>query len=293
MPVIDKITLFIESPDGQRFECEVDSDTKLNKLAADFFQDRNWPETDARGRGQRAVVDLVDPKWPDRTKRLRGEQTINNAGLFDGAILRVFPESIAGVVSEDARISALSGDFNEITVLTGWNKRISFEAENYFRNAPSIYKVTLDYPSFVRLSDDGHTPVILGNHRCEIELGAGYPRQAPRVKWLTPIFHPNINPENHMVCLGVLMDRYLPSLGLGRLVTMLAEMVQWRNFDAANCFNVRAGEWAADPNHWQYIYDIGGSPFQGPIQDLLELFEAELEGTSPERITFKPLTCTQ
>lgn len=292
MSVIEKISLFIESPDGQRFECEIDSDTKLNKLAADFFEDRNWPKIDNKGRGQRAVVDLVDPKWPDRTKRLRGEQTIGDAGLFNGAILRVFPESIAGVVSEDARIKALSGDLNEITVLTGWNKHITFEAENYFRNAPSIYKVTLAYPSFTGLREDGHTPIISSNHRCEIELGAGYPREAPRVKWLTPIFHPNINPENHMVCLGVLMDRYLPSLGLGRLVTMLAEMVQWRNFDAANCFNVTAGKWATDPEHWKYIYEIGGSPFQGPVQDMLAFLEAEIEGNSPQHISFKPLTRT-
>jgi hypothetical protein len=289
----ENITLFIESPDGQRFECEVPRTTQLSKLAADFFEERSWPRNDARGRSQRAVLDLVDPELPDRTKRLRGEQTIEEAGLWRGAILRVFPESIAGIVSEDARRNTLTADFNEITALAEWNKHIKFEAEKIFNNYPSIYKVTLDYPSFTGLKEDGHSPVISTEHHCEIELGAGYPRDAPRVRWLTPIFHPNINPDNGMVCLGVLMDRYLPSLGLARLVTMLAEMVQWRNFDAINCFNTTAGAWAADPEHWEYIYHIGGSPFQGPIHDLLETLAAEMEGNPQPRINFKPLTRTQ
>ena len=284
----DTIKIYIESPDGQRFECEVPSTIQLSKLAADFFEERSWPKRDNKGRMQRAVVDLVDPESPARTKRLRGEQTIAESGLFNGAILRVFPESIAGAVDEHSRLTSLAGDLNEITVLTGWNKHIKFEAENYFNNYPSIYKVSMDYPSFIRLRDDGHTPVISTDHRCEIELGAGYPRDAPRVKWLTPIFHPNISPDTGRVCLGVIMDMYLPSLGLGRLVNLLAEMIQWRNFDAMNCFNVRAGKWAVDPEHWEYIYQIGGSPFQGPVQELLD----SIVNDQP-RINFRPLNHIQ
>ncbi|HEX5702654.1 MAG TPA: ubiquitin-conjugating enzyme E2 [Pyrinomonadaceae bacterium] len=286
----ENVLLYIESPDGQRFECEVSSTTQLSKLAYDFFEERGWPRTDGRGRSQRAVLDLVDPEKPDRTKRLRGEQNVGDAGLWNGATLRVFPESIAGVVSEDARIKALTADYNELTELTEWNKHIKFEGENYFNNVPTIYKVSLNYPSFVGLKADGHTPIVGEEHRCEIELGAGYPREAPRVRWLTPIFHPNINADKGMVCLGILMDRYLPGLGLSRLVTMLAEMVQWRNFDATNCFNAEAGQWAVDPDHWDYIYQIGGSPFQGPVQDFLDDLASKWGIAQPlVRITFKPI----
>lgn len=286
----ESILLYIESPDGQRFECEVSSDTKLSQLAADFFEERRWSGVDGRGRNQRAVVDLVDPERPDRTKRLRGDHTVGDAGLWKGATLRVFPESIAGRVDEQARIGALIADYNEMTELAEENTHIRFEAESYSNNAPTIYKVTFDYPSFKALSEDGNTPILSNEHRCEIELGANYPRESPRVRWLTPIFHPNIRPADGAVCLGVLMDRYLPGIGMARVVTMLAEMVQWRNFDAIHCFNIVAGDWAVVPEHWEHIYEIGGSPFQGPVQELLDMLQASFgnEEVRP-RISFRPV----
>ena len=39
------------------------------------------------------------------------------------------------------------------------------------------------------------------NHMAEVILGANYPREAPRVRWLAPIFHPNISASG-VVCLG-------------------------------------------------------------------------------------------
>lgn len=282
----DVIHLFIESPDGQRFECEVPAETELSTLAADFFEAQGWPTRDGRGRGQRAVVELIDPENPDRTKRLRGDQTAHDAGLWNGAILRVFPESIAGRVEEHDRIHALVVDHQEIIALVEWNTHITFQAN--LDHAPFKYEVTFDYPSFRALADDGHTPLISTEHRAEIFLGAEYPRRAPRVRWLTPIFHPNIHPDNGAVCLGVLMYRYLPGMGLARLVTMLAEMVQWRNFDPTDCYNLPAAEWAADPQHWQHIRKIGGSPFQGPVHEWVARLEELWQGQGKRRpITFQ------
>jgi len=279
----ETIRLYIESPDGERFECDVPAEAQLSTLAADFFEQQGWPTRDSRGRGQRAVVELLDPENPDRTKRLRGEQTVGDAGLWDGAILRVFPESIAGRVDERDRVRALVADHNDMIELADWNTHIKFEANLSY--APFKYEITLDYPSFRALSEDGHTPEISTVHRAEIILGADYPRRAPRVRWLTPIFHPNIRPSDGAVCLGVLMDRYLPGLGLARLVTMLAEMLQWRNFDMTSALNRAAAEWAADLEHWQYIHEIGGSPFQGPVHEWIEkMFKG---GGERQRITFQ------
>ncbi|HEY0406344.1 MAG TPA: ubiquitin-conjugating enzyme E2 [Pyrinomonadaceae bacterium] len=278
------IKVYIEDTAGERFECELPAKTQLSKLAADFFEERGWPTQDGRGRGQRAVVELVDPENPDRTKRLRGEQTVGDAGLWSGATLRIFPESIAGAVDERERVRALVADHQDMNELVKWNKHIRFEPN--LTHAPTLYKITFDYPSFRALSDDGHTPLISTEHRVEITLGADYPRKAPFVRWMTPIFHPNIRTDDGAVCLGVLMDRYLPGLGLARLVTMLAEMTQYRNFDMSSPLNVRAAEWAADAAHWPHIQQIGGSPFQGPVHELLALFETEAH----PRLTFKPVT---
>jgi ubiquitin-protein ligase len=268
--------VFVEGPDGERFEAMIPRDTMLSDLAADFFEDRGWPTRDGHGRGHRAVVELVDPENPDRTKRLGGEQTVDDAALWDGAVLRVFPESIAGTMDERERARALVADHQDMLDLAAWNRQVRFETNTTY--APTRYTVTLAYPGFRGLQRDGRTPLVADEHQLEIVLPAQYPRRAPVVRWLTPIFHPNIHPEHGGVCLGVLMDRYLPGLGLARVVTMLTEMVQWRNFDMTQPLNGAAAEWAADTDHWDHIYGIGGSPFQGPIEELFREWERRYGG---------------
>lgn len=90
------IRIYVESTDGERFEADVPIDTRISTLAADFFESLGWPTRDSHGRSQRAVVELVNTENPERTKRLRGDYTVESAGLWDGAIVRIFPESIAG-----------------------------------------------------------------------------------------------------------------------------------------------------------------------------------------------------
>jgi ubiquitin-protein ligase len=249
----------------------------VSRVAADFFDARGWPTSDAKERNQRAVVELVDPENPDRTKRLRSEQSVDDAGLWDGAILRIFPESIAGRVGQRARMRALIADHRDMEDLASQHPDISFKAN--MSHAPFEYTVTFTCESFVGLADDGETPSIDDEHQVQITLGAHYPRRAPRVKWLTDIFHPNIDPETGEVCLGVLMDRYLPKMGLRRIVVMLLEMLQWRNFDLHGVLNNRAAEWASDvENHWQYIEQVGGYPFQRPIHELQEEFAEQWQG---------------
>lgn len=277
-------TIFVESPSGQRFAADIPCDTPLSKVAADFFESQAWPTQDRRGRGQRAVVELVNPDDPDDTKRLNGDLDICEAGIQDGDILRIFPESIAGAVDQRARQNALIADHNEIEALVRRNRQIEFEANR--SHAPDRYVVTFHYESFVELLPGNPEPRRSDIHRAEIILSGDYPRRAPIVRWQTPIFHPNIRWPGGAVCLGVLGERYLPGVGLGRLVTMLAEMVQWRNFDAFNAFNREAAEWAVNPEHWEYIQAIGGHPFQGPIEQLVK----EFRQAGLAEITFKPLS---
>lgn len=44
-------------------------------------------------------------------------------------------------------------------------------------------------------------PIYRNNHRIQIALGNSYPQEKPDVKFLTPIFHPNVW-ENLTICLG-------------------------------------------------------------------------------------------
>jgi ubiquitin-protein ligase len=275
--------IVVQAISGERFEADVPCGTSLKNVAADFFKDQEWPTTDARGGGQRAVIELVDPANPGNTKRLNADEDVCVA-LGDGDTVRIFPEAIAGGVDQRAHQIALVSDHNELEALCERNSRISFKANRSY--APNVYTVTFRYLSFVELPPGQQQPRTADTHNVEITLGAAYPREAPFVRWLTPIFHPNIDRESGAVCLGVLRERYLPGLGLARLVRMLAEMVQWRNFDAFHPFNPVAAEWAANVKNWERIGAIGGHPFQGPIGALLEEFQRL--GQPP--ITFRRLT---
>ena len=62
--------------------------------------------------------------------------------------------------------------------------------------------------------------------RVEISLGASYPRSMPEIRWITPVFHPNIS-EIGTVCLGGYGTHWVPSLHLDDLCGML-----WDRFAA-------------------------------------------------------------
>jgi ubiquitin-protein ligase len=62
----------------------------------------------------------------------------------------------------------------------------------------------------------------------EIYLHNQYPQRWPGMKWLTPVWHPNINHINGTVCVDAAW--WTASRSLDRLVIMIGEMVQYKNF---------------------------------------------------------------
>lgn len=267
MSVLKSRKIFVEAPSGERFEADVPCGTPLSRLAADFFEAQGWPMQDIRGRGQRAVVDLVNPHNPDDSKRLNGELDVCKAGLKDGDTLRVNPESIAATVNQSDRLTALISDHNELLDLQLREPRIHIAPNR--THAPDDYVITLRYPSFVEWLPGDAEPRRGEEHRVRLSLGADYPRAAPQVRWQSAIFHPNIRPDLEFVCIGELSERWRPGLGLARLVLMLVEMIQYRNFNPIDGCNRDACLWAADPSNRVVIESIGGHPFQGPLEQFL------------------------
>ncbi len=284
----EEIRLILQTESNEQFECMVSPDMSIIDVVAQLYDEQGWPRADSSGRGVRAVVDLVDPDNPVNTKRINSDQTVDKASLYDGAILRVSSESLAAAVDQRERMRALIADHREMEDLAEWDPRISFKANT--SHAPTRYEITFDLDSFKCLSPDGHTPVISKRHQVEIVLPSDYPREAPRVRWLTPIFHPNIHPKTGDVCIGVIRDRYMPGLGLARLTIMLAEMAEYRNFNPYDSLDREAAEWARDPEHFPFIERIGGAPFQGPVRELFDKLE-KIWGESRKRpkVKFKRL----
>ncbi len=92
------------------------------------------------------------------------------------------------------------------------------------------------------------------HHEVEIKLGASYPRTMPEIRWLTPIYHPNIS-EIGLVCLGGYGTHWVPSLHLDELCQMLWDMARYFNYDIRSPYNRDAALWAANQTTFAFPTD--------------------------------------
>ena len=98
-------------------------------------------------------------------------------------------------------------------------------------------------------------------HEVEIKLGSSYPRGMPELRWLTPIYHPNIS-EIGMVCLGGYGTHWVPSLNLDELCGMLWDMARYHNYDVRSPYNRDAALWVASQTTFRFPLD------PRPLRDL-------------------------
>ena len=81
-------------------------------------------------------------------------------------------------------------------------------------------------------------------HVLEIRLGLEYPRRAPQLRLLTPLFHPNFN--NTDVCA---QDIYAASEGLDDLIIRIGRMIAYQEYNTKSPLNGIAARWAAENSH--------------------------------------------
>jgi ubiquitin-protein ligase len=116
---------------------------------------------------------------------------------------------------------------------------------------PQHYQIALKGTSLWR--DRGRIRT-LEAHRIEIKLGASYPRTVPEIRWLTPIYHPNIS-EIGMVCLGGYGTHWVPSVQLDELCIMLWDMARYHNYDIRSPYNRDAALWVASQTKYPFPTD--------------------------------------
>ncbi len=102
---------------------------------------------------------------------------------------------------------------------------------------PEAYRVTFAVDGLDR-GDDGQ-PVPRAHHQVEIQLTGDYPRLAPKVKMLTPVFHPNIDPAS--VCVG---DHWTAGERLVDLVIRIGEMLAFQAYNIQSPLDGEAAMWA-------------------------------------------------
>jgi ubiquitin-protein ligase len=134
---------------------------------------------------------------------------------------------------ENVRLRRLKADYEALRRLAHLHPKI--EIEGVFGNPPERYRMRLQVRS---LRERGEAIELATEHRLEITLPRGYPRDAPLFRMLTPVFHPNIAP--HAVCIG---DDWTAGEPLDLLVQRVGEILGYQSYNIKSPLNGRAAQW--------------------------------------------------
>jgi len=140
---------------------------------------------------------------------------------------------------QSPRIRRLRNDLAALARLRTESSVFRFSSQG---DPPNQYSVSFQGRSLWR--DRGKVKT-LETHRVEIKLGSSYPRTMPEIRWITPIYHPNIS-EIGMVCLGGYGTHWVPSVQLDELCIMLWDMARYHNYDIRSPYNRDAALWVAN-----------------------------------------------
>ncbi len=156
---------------------------------------------------------------------------------------------------QSPRMRRLHNDFAALERLQAESSVFRFTSQG---EPPQQYRILFQGRGLWR--DHGKVKT-LDKHHVEIKLGASYPRTIPEIRWLTPVYHPNIS-EIGMVCLGGYGTHWVPSVQLDELCTMLWDMLRYHNYDIRSPYNRDAALWVAQQQAIRFPTDAR------PLRDL-------------------------
>lgn len=134
-----------------------------------------------------------------------------------------------------SRMRRLHADFKRVTE--------TFENHPFIRvldaqgNPPEKYAFEFHVRGLVPGEDDLFSEGDL--HRAEVFLPQDYPRRPPFCRMITPLFHPNIDPQK--ICIG---DHWSAGQSLVHLVVRIAEMICFQSYNVKSPLNAKAAAWA-------------------------------------------------
>jgi ubiquitin-protein ligase len=163
-------------------------------------------------------------------RELSEEETLSSANVPSDDRLILTADITAGAVSvnQSPRMRRLQADYQRMQELAARSNLIEFTAQSVRPGLPpERYIVTYRCKGIIGVDRKGN-PKYGGKHQVEIYLHNQYPQRWPGMKWLTPVWHPNINHLNGTVCIDAAW--WTASRSLDRLVIMIGEMVQYKNF---------------------------------------------------------------
>lgn len=135
-------------------------------------------------------------------------------------------------MSHDPRFARLSIEYTDLLNLAARSRFIKVEPVDVQPGwPPEKYIITYTCKGIARI-DEGGAPIFSEFHQVSLYLGRDYPLREPYLKWLTPIWHPNIEHEEpRHVCTNYIQS-WFSSKRLSNLVLIMGEMVQYKRYHA-------------------------------------------------------------
>ena len=134
-----------------------------------------------------------------------------------------------------ARLRRLQADHQRVLAVFAARPRIKLIAAE--GNPPEKYRFEFHVQCLVPTVGDAFQ---LGNcHRAELFLPLDYPRRPPFCRMITPVVHPNIDPQK--ICIG---DHWAAGQTLAELVVRIGEMLCYQSYNVKSPLNAKAAAWA-------------------------------------------------
>lgn len=275
------LSLTIVLPSGGARTADIPDDAPVRDLMAELTSLLKLPTVgpDGRPMGYR-----MDSKALGR--ELREDETLASAKIPSGDRLILTADITAGgmALSQSPRVRRLIADYELMRELAAQSSLINFETvDSRGSLAPERYIVTYRCKGIAAI-DKLERPKYSSHHQVEIYLHNQYPQRWPGLKWLTPIWHPNIHHLNKTVCIDAAW--WTASRSLDRLVIMLGEMVQYKNFHDDP--TKPPFPWDPDAARWSRAYRAD-HPHAFPVDDreLLRPGRVKLKKSPAPRIRLK------
>ena len=134
-----------------------------------------------------------------------------------------------------ARLRRLNADYEKVQAL--------FTSHPYIRlmktegSPPDRYTFAFQVKGLVPEKEEAFTPGEV--HQAEIFLPIDYPRRPPFCRMITPVFHPNIDPQK--ICIG---DHWSAGQSLAQMIVRIAEIICYQSYNLKSPLNATAAAWA-------------------------------------------------
>jgi ubiquitin-protein ligase len=166
------------------------------------------------------------------------DNTLHEEGINENDQVRVGFQQTAAVNPLDRR-DALYRVQNQLQEYVNGHPDFRVAANS---TLPTEYDIVFVQAGFGPPREPGGQPTDITEHELSIVLGPEFPITAPRVRWLSEVFHPNVFPTydceelrrreimRGLVCLGTLAESYQPSMDFGELCATLRDIAAYRNY---------------------------------------------------------------